>query len=111
MRKTAKSTSTRRDSEQQSARRTYVSQEDVPSLGLEKALRVAQTIADSFGKQPTKPLRVAQAMGMSPTSGPFRTLCGASIAYGLTNGGYNAETISLTPLGRRTVAPTEDGDD
>jgi predicted nucleotide-binding protein len=38
-------------------------------------------------------------------------MCGASIAYGLTEGGYNAEAISLTALGRRIVAPTSEGDD
>ena len=48
---------------------------------------------------------------MSPTSGPFRTLCGASIAYGLTEGGCNAEQIALSPLGRRIVKPLEEGDD
>ena len=38
-------------------------------------------------------------------------ICGASSAYGLTSGGYNAQTIELTALGRRIVAPTEEGDD
>lgn len=88
-----------------------VSQSEIPSCSLSKAIRVATAIADSYGKHPTKPLRVAEAMGMTPTSGPFRAICGASIAYGLTEGGYNAEFISLTPLGRRIVAPTEEGDD
>lgn len=50
-------------------------------------------------------------MGMTPTSGPFRLLCGASIAYGLTEGGYNAELISLTNLAKRIVAPTVEGDE
>ena len=38
-------------------------------------------------------------------------LCGASIAYGLTDGGCNASEIKLTPLGRRIVRPTVEGDD
>jgi predicted nucleotide-binding protein len=91
--------------------RTYVSQTDIPSFSLSKALRIATAIADNYGKAPTKPLRVAQALEMTPTSGPFRMLCGASIAYGLTEGGYNADTISLTALARRIVAPTDEGDD
>ncbi len=91
--------------------RVYVSQSDIPAFSLSKALRVASSIADNYGKAPTKPLRVAQALEMSPTSGPFRMLCGASIAYGLTEGGYNADTISLTALGKRIVAPTDEGDD
>ena len=69
----------------------YVSQKDVPAYSLTKALRVASAIADSYGKHPTKPLRVAEAMGMTPASGPFRMLFGAAIAYGLTEGGYNAD--------------------
>ncbi len=48
---------------------------------------------------------------MSPASGPFRTLCGASIAYGLTNGGCNASRIEITELGRRIVRPTHEGED
>jgi hypothetical protein len=51
------------------------------------------------------------ALGLSPTSGGWRNRCGSSIAYGLTEGGYAASEISLTDLGRRVVAPTEDGDD
>ncbi len=92
-------------------KRKYLSQSDVPAYGLEEALRIATAIADSYGKNPTKPLRVAQAMNMMPSSSTFRMLCGASIAYGLTEGGYNSEQISLSPLGRRIVAPTTEGDD
>lgn len=38
-------------------------------------------------------------------------LCGASIAYGVTAGGYNAATITITPLGDRILRPKKDGDD
>jgi predicted nucleotide-binding protein len=39
-------------------------------------------------------------------------LTGASVAYGLTSGGYSASEISITPLGLRIVRPlTDDGDD
>jgi hypothetical protein len=88
-----------------------ISQADVPAYSLDQALRVAQTIADNYGKNPTKPLRVAEGMNLSPSSSGFRMLCGASIAYGLTEGGYNSDLISLTPLARRIVAPTLEGDD
>ena len=50
-------------------------------------------------------------MNSQPTSGPFRQLCGAAIAYGLTEGGYNATKIKLTPLGKRITRPTIEGDD
>lgn len=92
-------------------RRAKVSQTDVPSISLEKAVRVPRALADSYGSDPTKPLDVAAAVEMSPTSGPFRTMCGASVGYGLTDGGPNAPLISLQPLGKRVVMPMEVGDD
>lgn len=92
-------------------RRKYLSQTDVPAYGLEQALRVPVAIATEHGKQPTRPLLVAQAMELTPSASRFRMLCGAAIAYGLTQGGSNAKVIELTPLGQRIVAPTEEGDD
>ncbi|MEZ5078222.1 MAG: nucleotide-binding protein [Solirubrobacterales bacterium] len=92
-------------------KRSYVSQADVPRHTIDEALRVGRAIAENYGKQPTRPLAVAKAMGMQPTSGKFKTLTGASVAYGLTEGGSQAEVISLTDLGRRILAPTAEGDD
>jgi hypothetical protein len=83
----------------------------VPRYPISEAIRVAQAISDEYGKQPTRPLDVAAAMGLTPTSGSFKMLTGASIAYGFTEGGAQADEISLTELGLRVVAPTEDGDD
>lgn len=96
---------------QAAKRRRYVPQTDVPKHAMEDALRVARAISDNYGKQPTAPVDVAAAMGMAPTSGPFRSLAGASLAYGFTEGGPNASEIAMTSLGRRAVAPTEEGDD
>jgi Predicted nucleotide-binding protein containing TIR-like domain len=93
------------------SKRRYLSQTDVPAYSLAKALRIAQAIADNYGKAPTRPLAVAQAVNQTPTSGTFRMLTGASLAYGLTDGGYNADVISITALGKRIVAPTSEGDD
>ncbi|HWL40661.1 MAG TPA: TIR domain-containing protein, partial [Gemmatimonadaceae bacterium] len=76
-----------------------------------KALRIPQAIADNYGKSPTKPLRVAQALNIMPSSSSFRMLSGAAIAYGIVDGGYNADMISITPLGKRIVSPTSEGDD
>ena len=50
-------------------------------------------------------------MDLTPTSGKFRMLCGASIAYGLTQGGYNAAQIAPTELAREIVEPREEGAD
>ena len=88
-----------------------VKQTDLPAVSLEQALRVATGLLNDFAGRGAAPHDVALAIGMSPTSGPWRALCGASIAYGLTEGGYNADEIKLTSLGRRIVAPQEEGDD
>jgi predicted nucleotide-binding protein len=88
-----------------------ISQSDVPSMPISGALKIANALWDNFAGQPTAPHMVAMALDLSPTSGGWRMLCGASIAYGLTEGGYNANEISLTELGHRVVAPTEEGDD
>ena len=88
-----------------------LSQTDVPRVPLKEALRIPRALSDSYANAPTKPLRVAQALDMTTSSGTFRDLCSAAIAYGLTEGGAYAEQISLTSLGRRIVAPVDEGDD
>lgn len=93
------------------AKRTRVSQSDVPRHSLREALTIAQAITDNFASQPTTPHQIAMALGISPTSSSWRTLTGAAGAYGLTNGAYSAVKIGLQELGRRATAPTEEGDD
>ena len=107
----SKRTVGRKDPEDISSRRKYVSQADVPSYSLTEAIRIPRALADNFASKDARPLQVAQALNVQPTSGPFRMLCGSSIAYGLTEGGYNAEAISLTSVGKRVVTPTSEGDD
>src|SRR6185437_14098565 len=77
------------DSDAQS-RRSRVSQSDVPAYSLDQALRIAEAIAENYASKPTAPLDVAAALTLSPASSQFRMMCGASIAYGLTEGGYNS---------------------
>jgi predicted nucleotide-binding protein len=91
--------------------RSYVSQGDVPASSLDKALRIPRAIADNYGYKPTSPLQVAVALDIQPTSSGFRMLTGAAIAYGLTSGGYGADSISITPLAMRIVRPISEGDD
>jgi predicted nucleotide-binding protein len=91
--------------------RTYVSQADVPSNSLEKALRIPRAIADNYGYKPTSALQLAVALEMQPSTGGFRMLTGSAVAYGLTTGGYNASEIAITPLGMRVIRPTSEGDD
>jgi len=91
--------------------RSYISQADIPGYSLDRAIKVPTAIGDSYGYKAATPLQVAKALNNQPTSGGFRLLTGAAIAYGLTTGGYNAESISITPLGLRIVRPTIEGDD
>lgn len=91
------------------SRRVRLSQADVPALELDRALKIARILWDEFAGKGARPLQIAEALEIKPSSGGWRELTGASIAYGLTEGGYNAQDIKLTELGRRIVAPTEEG--
>jgi predicted nucleotide-binding protein len=97
--------------EPEKERASRVNQADVPRYGLDEALRIASAIIDNYAGAPTPPLRVAKAINASPTSSGFRMLCGSSIAYGLTTGGYNASEIVVELLARQILRPlTEDQD-
>lgn len=92
-------------------KRVYFSQADFPQTTVQQAQKIASALVDNFAGKEGSPPDVALAIGISPTSSGWRTLTGSSIAYGLTDGGFNANTIKLTPLGRRLVAPEEEGAD
>lgn len=94
-----------------SKKRAYTSQADIPGYTLEESLKIAHAIYDNFGGKPAAPHQVALALEISPTSSVWYLLPGASIAYGLTNGGKNANEISLAEYGKKIVAPEEEGDD
>lgn len=97
--------------EQAVQKRVKISQTEFPNNNVQQAQRIAQAIWDNFAGKGAAPHQIALAINMSPTSGTWRNLCGSSVAYGLTEGGYNASQITLTGLGRRLVAPIEEGDD
>ena len=92
-------------------KRKQISQTDIPMYSLEESLRVAQVINDDYGGGATAPHRVAEALALSPTSSGWRMLSGSAIAYGLTEGGYAADTIKLTESGKKIVAPLDEGQD
>jgi hypothetical protein len=92
-------------------KRVQVAQTLFPIFSLEQSLRLAQGLWDDFAGKDAAPHQLALSLNMTPTSGSWRNLCGSAIAYGLTNGGYAADSISLTALGRRIVAPLSEGDD
>jgi len=92
-------------------KRTRISQQDIPSYSLDEALRIPQAIYDNYAGAPTSPLKLAVALDVSPGSGGFKMLTGASIAYGLTTGGAQGAIIEITPLAKRILKPTVEGDD
>ncbi len=105
------STSKAKQNSYVTSKRAKITQAEIPKLVLAEAICLPQCLYDDFAGKPTAPHQLAMALEISPTSSNWRDLCGASIAYGLTAGGYNANTISLEELGKRIVAPTEEGDD
>ncbi len=92
-------------------KQSRISQSACPGHTLEDALKIPQAIKENFAGQPTDPMLLSQACGYSPSSSTWRTLTGAAIAYGVTDGGYNSKEISITPLGERIVSPLVEGDD
>ena len=92
-------------------RRTYFKQADFPQTTLQQAQKIASALVDNFAGREGSPPDIALSIGISPTSSNWPALAGSSIAYGLTEGGVNANAIKLTPLGRKLVAPEEEGDD
>ena len=86
-----------------------VSQSDVPQASLEEAVELAKTLVDQFAGTGATGINLAKAHGRSPSSSAWRALTGATVAYGITDGGYNANTISLTELGKKIVMPTSEG--
>src|SRR5260370_9011022 len=86
-------------------KRTYFKQADFPQTTLQQAQKIASALMDNFAGRDGSPPDIALAIGISPTSSAWPALAGASIAYGLTEGGVNANTIRLTPLARNPVPP------
>lgn len=95
----------------QRSKRVYVSQTEIPKHSLLEAVTLAQSLQDNFAGKNAPPHQLAGALDISPTSSRWQSLSGAAVAYGLTDGGYNANDISLTQLGRRIVATEIEGDD
>lgn len=101
----------RTDPAEEAPKRIQVSQADIPAYSLEEALRVPKAIVENYNSKPATPLKVAAAMRVAPTTGAFKMISGAAIAYGLTNGGGQSAQIELTPLCLRIFKPKTEGDD
>lgn len=89
-------------------KRAYLKQVDVPASSLDEALRLPQAILDNFAGRPTSPLQVAKALVLDPKGSQLRAISGASIAFGLVEGGAQATSISVTELARRILRPKEE---
>ncbi len=87
-----------------------LNQSDVPAYSLEHAMRVPVAVFENYAG-PTKPIDVAAAMDLLPTSSQFRMLTGSAIAYGLTEGGAQSQEIALTDLSNKILQPLEEGID
>ena len=79
-----------------------------PKVSLVDALRLAESIRDNNAGAPYNRIDLAASIDLSPESSNLRTLITASNKFGLTEGGYQADRISLTDLGRSIVSPTSD---
>jgi hypothetical protein len=93
------------------SKRPYLKQADVPSASLTDALRVPQAILDHYAGKATPPLQVAKALNVDPKGSQVRVLSGASIAFGLIDGGAQAASISVTDVARRILRPKEEGEE
>ena len=77
----------------------------IPLHALEEALKVAAAIQDKNAGKPWKPIFVADALGIKPTSSNFRDITSSAYKYGLIDGTWNAEYLSLSPLGKSITKP------
>lgn len=89
-------------------KKAQLPQRVMPAHPIEKALLIPRAIVDEFGGRGGEPTSIALAIQWAPTGGSWRALTSTAMAYGLTEGGYNANEIVLTPLGSQIVKPTEE---
>ena len=83
-------------------------EQSFPRDPLSKVLKLVESIEKNNAGKPFDRLILAKSIDSSPNSSGFRQLITSSSKYGLTEGGYQAEKITLTSLGSSIVAPTSD---
>jgi len=98
---------TEKTAEEEKESKKYAPRRPFPMHTFEEALEVAKAIQDKNAGKPWKPLYLAKALDISPTSSHFRDITSSAYKYGLTQGSWNAELISLTPLGTSLTKPIE----
>lgn len=75
-----------------------------PTASFEEAMDLASVIQHN-GVTKMRRLTIFETLQKSPDSGPSRTLVTNSSRYGLTVGGYQAEHIELTEIGKAATDP------
>lgn len=78
-----------------------------PRLSLKKTLELPRAIYSIGQGEPVRRVKVFDHLGKSAGSGPSRNLVTVSGMYGLTNGGFQAEYLEITDLGKK-LAVNED---
>ncbi len=82
-------------------------QRNYPAIELSRALAVARVIVDEASSQAVSKLTLAGLLDTTPTSSAFRDLVAASRLYGLTSGGINSDSFTVTALGEKSVGGDE----
>jgi hypothetical protein len=75
-----------------------------PFHQLKQAQIVGETIQEANSGLPMDRFLLAKALNTTPKSSGFIIKLNSSARYGITNGGYNDPTISLTELGKSIVS-------
>lgn len=76
-----------------------------PPVTLKEALELPRAIAENNAGRPMNRILLAESMKLSPSSSGFRDRVMAAFRYGLTDGNYHSETISLTAVGDSATRP------
>ncbi len=92
------------ETEQRPRKRTRILR-PYPVQTLEEALAIAAAIHERNAGRPFERVLLARALGTTAKSSTFTQKLNASQSYGITEGGYADEEISLTQLGESIVAP------
>ncbi|MCI0440218.1 MAG: nucleotide-binding protein [Chloroflexi bacterium] len=81
-----------------------------PTHTLEDALGIAAAIQEVNAGLPFDRKLLARALGTTPASSGYTMRLNSASKYGLTQGAYNDEQISLTPRGEAIVAPRDEAE-
>lgn len=85
-------------------RKAGIPNRNYPPLTLSETLRMAQKMEDEASGMALSRLTLADLVGTTPSSSTFRDLVASSRFYGLTSGGINSESFSITRLGEQAIS-------